>query len=82
MAALNQIKAILYSVLQIDESRLPLTTDSHLLGAVPEFDSMAVVSVITQLEDHFGIAINDDEIDASIFETVGTLVNFVTNKLA
>lgn len=43
---------------------------------------MAVVSIITALEDSFGFAVDDDEIDASVFETVGTLVVFVEGKLA
>jgi acyl carrier protein len=58
-----------------------LGPNTALLGAIPEFDSMAVVSIITALEDCFGFAIDDDEIDASIFETVGSLVAFVEAKL-
>jgi acyl carrier protein len=52
-----------------------------LLGSVPELDSMAVVSVITSLEDRFGIAIEDDDIDGQTFATVGSLVEFVSAKL-
>lgn len=58
-----------------------LTSDIPLLGAIPEFDSMAVVSIITALEDRFGFVVDDDEIDASIFETVGSLVAFVETKI-
>ena len=82
MELLNQVKTILYGVLQIDESRYPLSTDTPLLGAIPEFDSMAVVSIITALEDRFGFAVDDDEIDAAVFETVGSLLAFVERKLA
>ncbi len=82
MELLNQVKAILCSVLQVDESHHSLTTDSPLLGAIPEVDSMAVVSIITALEDRFGFVVDDDEIDAAVFETVGSLVDFVEHKLA
>lgn len=58
-----------------------LDSNSALLGAIPEFDSMAVVSILTALEDQFSITVEDDEIDASIFETVGSLVTFVEGKL-
>ena len=58
-----------------------LTPDTALLGAIPEFDSMAVVTIITALEDRFGFTVDDDEIDASMFETVGSLVAFVEGKL-
>jgi acyl carrier protein len=42
---------------------------------------MAVVTVMTSIEDHFGIAIDDDEISADTFETVGSLTAFVDRKL-
>ena len=56
------------------------TTPLH--GALPELDSMGVVSLIAALEERFGIAIDDGEIDGSVFQTFGTLVEFVTRKLA
>ena len=58
-----------------------LVADTPLLGAIPELDSMAVVTVITTLEERFGFTVADDEIDGSTFATVGTLVAFVTSKL-
>jgi len=81
MDLFSDIKSILYSVLQIDEAVFSLTNETVLLGAIPEFDSMAVVSIITALEDKFGFFVDDDEIDAEIFETVGTLVEFIEHKL-
>ena len=59
-----------------------LHSDSPLLGAIPELDSMAVATVITSLEERFGFAVADDEIDGSTFATVGTLTAFVKSKLA
>jgi acyl carrier protein len=53
-----------------------------LLGAIPELDSMAVATLITSLEEHFGFVVADDEIDGATFTTVGTLVDFVEAKLA
>ncbi|MCQ8128760.1 acyl carrier protein [Methylomonas rivi] len=81
MELLNQVKAILYRVLGIDETRQVLLNNTLLLGAIPEFDSMAVVTIITTLEEQFGFTVDDDEIDASVFETVDTLVAFVERKL-
>jgi acyl carrier protein len=52
-----------------------------LLGALPELDSMAVLSLITALEDQLGFVIHDDEIDGETFATLGSLVTFVTGKL-
>ncbi|MBE0434368.1 MAG: acyl carrier protein [Methylomicrobium sp.] len=77
----STIKRIISTILQLDANRHPLDMESPLLGAIPEFDSMAVVSIITALEDEFGFFVDDDEIDASVFETVGTLHDFVKAKL-
>lgn len=81
MELLGQVCSIVCGVLQFDQSQRTLDSSTPLLGAIPEFDSMAVVNLITALEDRFGFAVDDDEIDASIFETVGSLVAFVEGKL-
>ncbi len=52
-----------------------------LLGAIPELDSMAVVTIITALEEQLGITVDDDAIDGNTFATVGSLVDFVTERL-
>ncbi|MEQ8659384.1 MAG: phosphopantetheine-binding protein [Gammaproteobacteria bacterium] len=72
---------ILTDVLGLDPATTTLAENTALLGELPEFDSMAVVSVLTALEDHYGIMIEDDEVDATIFETVGTLSAFVAQKV-
>lgn len=59
-----------------------MNAQTRLLGAIPELDSMAVVSLITALEEQFGITVEDDEIGAATFESLGTLANFVEQKLA
>ena len=78
----DEVIRILYDVLGLDRDRLKLDSKHGLLGHLAEFDSMAVVAILTALEDQFGIAVNDDEVDAELFETVGTLVAFVERKLA
>jgi acyl carrier protein len=81
MDVLQQVKSIICKVLQINDSEGVLDFETPLIGAIPEFDSMAVVSIITALEERFGFVVDDDEIDASVFETVGSLVAFVEGKL-
>ena len=73
---------LLNNVLQLQDKNYSLDHNSPLLGAIPEFDSMAVVSVITALEDHFGFTIDDDEIDGELFESFGSLVAFATAKVS
>lgn len=73
-----EVVRTLQETLNLPNARL--TLGSPLLGAVPELDSMAVVTVITTLEERFGITVADDEIDGSTFATVGSLVEFVKSK--
>ena len=82
MQNLDEVKDILSDVLSLGERKNFITVDSILLGSIPELDSMAVVNVITALEEHFGITVNDDEISAKTFETLGSLTYFVEQKLA
>jgi acyl carrier protein len=82
MQHLEEVKNILSDTLSLGERKGSLKEDSILLGSLPELDSMAVVNVITALEEHFGITVDDDEISASTFETLGSLTRFVEQKLA
>jgi acyl carrier protein len=59
-----------------------MNEETALLGAVPELDSIAVVNLITALEERFDITVADDEIGAAAFETLGSLTRFVESKLA
>jgi acyl carrier protein len=82
MQHLEAVKNILGDVLNLGERKDSLTADSMLLGSIPELDSMAVVNVITALEEHFDFSVDDDEISAEAFETVGSLALFVEHKLS
>jgi acyl carrier protein len=77
----RQIISVLENALNVTLPRDRVGPQTPLLGAIPEFDSMAVVSVLTALEQQFGIVIDDDEVDGSIFATIGSLAAFVERKL-
>lgn len=76
----SEVLTILEHVLNLRGRSRAFTLQTPLLGSVPELDSMAVVSVITALEERFGFEVSDDEIDGSTFATVGALVAFVDGK--
>ncbi len=82
MDAKSEVLSILDEVLSLKGRSKGFTLETPLLGAIPELDSMAVVALLTTLEERFGFAVDDDEIDGSVFATVGTLVDFVQGKLA
>lgn len=81
MNTLSEVKNLLARSLQLGPRADALTAASPLLGALPELDSMAVVAIITALEDHFGFTIADDEISAETFASLGSLTEFVKHKL-
>jgi len=79
---LKEVLRVLDEVLSLAGRSAGFSRDTALLGAIPELDSMAVVSLITALEDQFGMVVDDDDIDGSTFATVGSLSDFVSSKLA
>jgi len=81
MNSIEQVKSLLAETLNVGERIHKLNRESTLLGSVPELDSMAVVHIISALEERFGFTIDDDEISADIFKTVGSLTDFVDQKL-
>ena len=81
MTTFERVVGILRDTLQLGARSSTLQPDSPLLGGIPEFDSMAVVTVLTTLEDELGIAVDDDELSADVFRTVGTLTDYVEQKL-
>jgi len=80
MKYLEEVKNLLIDVLNLGPAGQALTADSPLLGSLPELDSMAVVTLIGALEEHFGIAVDDDDISASTFATLGSLAGFVAKR--
>ncbi|MBV1910256.1 MAG: acyl carrier protein [Kangiellaceae bacterium] len=75
-----EIKQLLIEILSLEIGPEDLDDDALLLGDIPEFDSMAIVSVITALEENYGFATADDELTAEVFESIETVVAFVTER--
>ena len=82
MDVMQEVIRVLDQVLSLNGRSASFSRETHLLGAIPELDSMAVVGVITGLEEHFGLTIDDDDLDGDVFASVGSLADFVTAKLA
>jgi acyl carrier protein len=75
------LRAVLADVLGISEERVRgFDEASPLFGALPEFDSMAVAGLLTELEERLGILIEDHEVDADMLETFGSLLTFARSK--
>ena len=75
------LRAVLADVLGLDRARVAqFREETPLFGALPEFDSMAVAGLLTELEERLGILIEDHEVDADMMETFGALLNFARAK--
>ncbi|HWS31475.1 MAG TPA: acyl carrier protein [Actinoplanes sp.] len=78
---IDDVKAVLVSVLAIEDRAATISAGTPLLGNLPELDSMAVLELIAALEERFGVSIDDDEVTAEVFDTLGTLAALIDEKL-
>jgi acyl carrier protein len=77
---LETVKAVIVKTLGIEDRAATLSPSTPLFGNMHELDSFAVVELLTSLEGHFGFEIDGSEFSGEIFETVGTLAQFVEKK--
>jgi len=81
VVVIEGVKEVLGRTLRLEDRARQFDQTTGLFGSIPEFDSMAVVMVVSALEEHFGIVVEDDDISAEVFETIGTLSTFIEKKL-
>ena len=78
---LTVVRQIVGNALQLGSRWEGLERNTPLIGNLPELDSMAVVSVITALEEHFSFVVDDDDDVSQAFETLGSLTDYVDAKI-
>jgi acyl carrier protein len=79
----TELRQIMCDILGLDAAQVAaFDEDTELFGAIPELDSMAVASLLTEMEDRLDIVIEDDEVDGELFENYGNLLNFTRQKKA
>jgi acyl carrier protein len=75
------VRALLVDVLGLAKSRVAAFDDeTELFGALPEFDSMAVATLLTEMEERLGILIEDDDVEAEDLMSFGRLLSFAKRK--
>ncbi len=77
----DSVLRVLDDALHLQGRALAFDGSTPLLGALPELDSMAVLALITGLENQFGIAFQDDQLDGTAFATVGSLTALVEQAI-
>jgi len=79
-ATVHKITTILAETLGIQDRVETFDESTELFGSLPELDSLGVVELVQALEEDFDFTIEDAEFTGELFETVGTLANFVESK--
>jgi acyl carrier protein len=70
------VRSLLVDVLGLAKARVAKFDDAtELFGALPEFDSMAVATLLTELEERLGILIEDEDVEAEDLMSFGRLVS-------
>jgi acyl carrier protein len=70
------LRSLLVDVLGLNADRVARFDDeTELFGALPEFDSMAVATLLTELEERLGILIEDEDVEAEDLMTFGRLLS-------
>lgn len=82
MSVAEEIRDVLSQTLQLGDRGNDLTDSTMLLGNLPELDSMMIATLLAAIEERFDISIEDDEISAETFESVGSLRTYIEAKLA
>lgn len=76
----NAVIEVLASTLGIEDQASTLNASTPLFGELPELDSLGVVELAAALEERFDIEIADEDVTGEVFETVGSLADFVAVK--
>ena len=79
-STIEGVKAVIVKTLGIEERADTLDASTPLFGSMPELNSFAVVELAASLEEQFGFQIDDSDFSGEVFETVGTLAEFVEKK--
>ena len=70
------VRSLLVDVLGLAPDRVGRFDDeTELFGALPELDSMAVATLLTELEERLGILIEDEDVEAEDLMSFGRLVS-------
>ena len=81
-AIIEQLKQIIANDLDINADPATLRDDVTLLEGGIGLDSIAVMELISILEQTFEFEFSDDELNMEPFQTLTTLSQFVAKKIA
>lgn len=77
----SEVLSMLDDVLSLGGRAMRFDSQTPLLGALPELDSMAVVNLVTAIEERFGFSVSDDEISEETFASVSSLTRLIAERM-
>lgn len=81
-STLTAVIELIGTTLGIEERAERFDAATPLFGELPELDSLGVVQLAGAIEERFGFQIEDEEFTGDVFESVGSLSDFVEQKLS
>lgn len=79
----EKIKNILSAELAVSLSVLSaINSSTPLLGRGVGLDSIETAALVVGIEEEFEISVPDPDITVALFETIGTLTDYVLHKLS
>lgn len=78
--SVEEVKGVLVETLRVYDRADSIDASTRLMGSLPELDSLAMLELVTALQDRFGITFDEEDLTADRFETLGTLSEFVDAK--
>ena len=75
----DRIRDFISSELMFEDSAAALSDDTPLLSGV--IDSLGLMQLISFIEEEFDVAIDDAEVTASNFRTVGDIQRLIEQKV-
>lgn len=80
VVSVQEVVDVVVTTLGIEEQAASFDASTPLFGELPELDSLGVVELAVALETRFGIEIGDDDFTGELFETIGSLTDFVAEQ--
>lgn len=79
MDYLEELKEIIVEISEVEVKKTSINEDSDLIDDFG-FDSMNMISVVLEIENHFGVTIEEEQLDFEILRIVGNIIKIIEDE--
>ena len=76
-----RVKRLIVEALNLQVKPEEIPDDEAIFGGGFGLDSIATLEIVFAMEDEFGLEVEDDELQAGLFDSVNALSKYVERKL-